>query len=51
MTEVNTKREWFEDLSVVVGCFLNFMKKSGPDFLHFKDFYGVTFVDLIFNVV
>lgn len=51
IAKVNTKRRWFENLSVVVGCFLNFMQKCGPDFLVGNDFYGNSFVELLFHVV
>lgn len=49
--KVNTKRRWFESLSSVVGCFLNFMQKCGPDFLQGSDFYGNSFTDLLFMVI
>lgn len=49
--KVNTKRRWFESLASVVGCFLNFMQKCGPDFLRGTDFYGNSFTDLLFMVI
>lgn len=49
--KVNTKRRWFESLGSVVGCFLNFMQKCGTDFLRGKDFYGNTFIELLFGVI
>jgi hypothetical protein len=49
--KVNTKRKWFDSLSSVVGCFLNFMQKCGPNFLQGTDFYGNSFTDLLFMVI
>lgn len=49
--KVNTKRKWFESLCPVVGCFLNFMQKCGQDFLRGSDFFGNSFMDLLFLVI
>lgn len=51
INNVNTKKEWINDLSVTVGCFLNYMKKCGTNFLTGKDMYGIPFMDLIFGVI
>lgn len=51
IAEVNTQREWFENLNIVVACFLNYMQKMGPDFLNQNDLYGTPYIDLVFSVV
>lgn len=51
LEKVDLKREWLEDLSMVIGCFLNFMQKIGPDFLEASDYFGNKFVHLIFEII
>ena len=35
----------------MIGCFLNYMAKSGETFLTSTDFYGTSFTDLLFGMV
>jgi hypothetical protein len=48
---VGLKKEWVHDLRCLVGCFLNYMNKMGDNFLQSKDYYGNSFVDLLFHVI
>lgn len=50
-TTVGLKKEWAHDLRCLVGCFLNFMNKMGANFLQSKDYYGNSFMHLLFEVI
>jgi len=41
----------FEYFDVSMGCFMNFVGKTGTSFLESNDFFGVPFIDLLFEMI
>ena len=47
---VGEKVNWFQDIDLITKCLLNFIQKCGSKFITSQDFFGVTFVTLVFQV-
>jgi len=48
----NTKEGWAaEEIQFFIGCLKNFIKKGGDFFLTAKDFWGKSFIQLIFEIM
>lgn len=50
LSRMEKRIDFSEDVEIMTACMLNFFQKTGDQFLNGVDFYGESFIDLVFEV-